>query len=212
MVNTKICQRCGCEFSRGGKLSEKQWNGRRFCSNSCGSKKIDIPDSDIIDMYCNEKLSSNEISLKTGISGVHVLRILNKNGIDRRSMSEGKILSHSKPEVKDKLRLALRGRKLSEEAKDKLRKRTGEKNANWNFGLTLHHNGYLYFTASTANGAHAGKALHVVIAEWLYQRKLDDGEVVHHIDGNKLNNAPDNLCILTGHDHAKIHEFGEKHE
>ena len=31
------------------------------------------------------------------------------------------------------------------------------------------------------------------------------GEHVHHLDGNKKNNDPDNLVILSARDHALIH-------
>jgi len=32
--------------------------------------------------------------------------------------------------------------------------------------------------------------------------------VVHHIDGNKLNNDPLNLCLMTRSEHCKLHCFG----
>jgi hypothetical protein len=34
---------------------------------------------------------------------------------------------------------------------------------------------------------------------------LKNGEVVHHIDMNKSNNAVDNLLVLTNRNHAKLH-------
>lgn len=37
-------------------------------------------------------------------------------------------------------------------------------------------------------------------------RKLRDGEVVHHIDGDKLNNTPDNLVVFENQStHRKAH-------
>ena len=32
-----------------------------------------------------------------------------------------------------------------------------------------------------------------------------DGEVIHHKDGNKFNNDPDNLVLMTNKDHVKMH-------
>lgn len=36
-VNTKPCERCGDEFKRNPKYSEKQWASARFCGRSCGT-------------------------------------------------------------------------------------------------------------------------------------------------------------------------------
>jgi hypothetical protein len=44
------------------------------------------------------------------------------------------------------------------------------------------------------------------VAEAKIGRPLRKGEVVHHIDGNKLNNSPDNLMVLQSQaEHARIH-------
>lgn len=50
-----------------------------------------------------------------------------------------------------------------------------------------------------------GRHLHRVVAEKMLGRPLKDGEVVHHIDGNKFNNNPKNLLITTRKEHARIH-------
>lgn len=51
-----------------------------------------------------------------------------------------------------------------------------------------------------------GKHTHRVIAEQILGRPLKDGEVVHHIDGNKLNNDPSNIMIFPNQsEHAKWH-------
>ena len=46
---------------------------------------------------------------------------------------------------------------------------------------------------------------HRVVAEQKLGRPLEKGEVVHHIDGDKLNNHPDNLEVLTNSQHTKHH-------
>lgn len=50
-----------------------------------------------------------------------------------------------------------------------------------------------------------GRHEHRIIAENKIGRPLQPGEVVHHIDGDKQNNNPDNLEVLTQSEHIKKH-------
>lgn len=55
-----------------------------------------------------------------------------------------------------------------------------------------------------------GRHLHRQVAEQILGRPLRTGEVVHHIDGNKLNNDPTNIQVLPSQsEHARIH-FSKK--
>lgn len=56
---------------------------------------------------------------------------------------------------------------------------------------------------------HLGRHFHREIAEQKLGRKLLPGEIVHHIDGDKHNNAPENLQVMTQSEHARIH-FSKK--
>lgn len=51
-----------------------------------------------------------------------------------------------------------------------------------------------------------GRHEHRIVAEEKLGRPLRQGEVVHHIDGNKKNNQPDNLLVLPSQrEHAALH-------
>lgn len=51
-----------------------------------------------------------------------------------------------------------------------------------------------------------GRHEHRVVAEMKLGRPLRPGEIVHHIDGNYRNNAPDNLAVLPSQaEHNRIH-------
>ena len=49
------------------------------------------------------------------------------------------------------------------------------------------------------------KDVHRYIMETILGRELESNEVVHHKDGNKLNNNPDNLMLMTKSEHARLH-------
>lgn len=69
--------------------------------------------------------------------------------------------------------------------------------------------GYEYFTDK--NHPLATKSPHRVyyhrhVASIMVGRWLSSTEVVHHIDGNKRNNSPKNLEVLSTKEHSKLHQ------
>lgn len=62
-------------------------------------------------------------------------------------------------------------------------------------------NGYLEFT----RGEHKGRAVHRVTAEASSGRRIRRGEHVHHADGDKTNNDPSNLEIMSHSQHSSLH-------
>lgn len=55
-----------------------------------------------------------------------------------------------------------------------------------------------------------GRHEHRVVMEEVLGRTLTSDEIVHHIDGDKTNNSPSNLQILTRAEHARVH-FSKPH-
>jgi len=52
-----------------------------------------------------------------------------------------------------------------------------------------------------------GRHMHRVKAEEKLGRQLLPGEIVHHKDGDKWNNHPDNLEVMTQAEHARLHNL-----
>ena len=46
---------------------------------------------------------------------------------------------------------------------------------------------------------------HRLIMEAILGRPLTENEVVHHRDGNKQNNALENLCVMSKTEHSRLH-------
>ena len=63
----------------------------------------------------------------------------------------------------------------------------------------IDNNGYLRFNDTN-------KLVHRWVAEKNIGRKLKPNEIVHHKDGNKFNNSPENLYVFSSQeDHQKLH-------
>lgn len=203
MLGHKDCEWCGATFHKPVKISITQWESRAYCSKKCAGRSITFPRDEMIDLYVSGK-SSTEIAFIVGCSSVQVLRVIRSAGVTR-SLSDGKILSHNKPDVKEKMRQSKLGTVCPEHVKAILRERIGPKHHSWNGGITHDAAGYLCYTISPANGDNAGKLVHRVVAEKMIGRELLSSEHVHHHDRDKTNNIPSNLAVMTASDHAKLH-------
>jgi hypothetical protein len=71
------------------------------------------------------------------------------------------------------------------------------------YGLTT--DGYIWIRV--IGRYHNQVKLHRYLMEIKLGRKLLANEIIHHIDGDKLNNNIDNLEIIDGFKHGKIHDI-----
>ena len=76
-----------------------------------------------------------------------------------------------------------------------------ENNPNWSGGRYITSHGYIKIRLRA--GHHLVDATgyayeHRVVAETKLGRRLLPGEMIHHIDGNKQKNVPENIQVVTG--------------
>lgn len=141
--------------------------------------------------------STTDLSKKYGVPISSMRRDLMQTGIVMRTRKESLQIDRAKKKI-SKAHIG-RNRKFSKEHKNKISKSRITKT---DFtGYRISSNGYIELT----RGKFCGKMLHKIIAEALIGRSLLDGEVVHHKDFNKLNNDPENLCVMNKNDHNSLH-------
>lgn len=66
--------------------------------------------------------------------------------------------------------------------------------------------GYVMVRTSNRAGALAYTPEHILVAEQVLGRRLERGEIIHHINGVKSDNRPENLHICTRTEHMTIHK------
>jgi HNH endonuclease len=90
-------------------------------------------------------------------------------------------------------------KQLKSETCGSCRNDSGEANGNWKGGRTRHKAGYLVVRAPGHPRATSGPYVfeHILVAEDLLGRHLLDGETVHHRNGVRDDNRPENLELWT---------------
>jgi len=157
----------------------------------------DITKEILDQLYNDEGLSSIAIAEKLNCAKSSILRRMKKFGITRRTVGE-----------------ALSGKTIPEEVRKKMSESTkatqqGSSHTCWKGGKLKHHQGYVLIWKKDHPYAESkGYVLeHRLVMEGMIGRILNPEEVVHHINGKRDDNRPENLMLFKNHaEHMKFHE------
>ena len=142
----------------------------------------------LYDAYVTQRRSLNDIASEAGSTPGNVGSHLQALDIRRRDMKVSR--SMVQPEG-----------------------RHGKNAANWRGGRCIR-NGYMFIYAPFHPNARPGKPYvqeHRLVMEKVVGRFLESHEIVHHLDGDRLNNSPENLELKTRGQHVSEH-FKASHE
>lgn len=86
--------------------------------------------------------------------------------------------------------------------------RMGERNHNWRGGRTVTEHGYVLLRVGIEHPLADVRGYayeHRIVAQNILERPLQPEEIVHHKDGDRQNNSPDNLLVVMGNSGYLFH-------
>lgn len=168
-------------------------------------------DKQLTELYASG-LTAQALATRFGVSKKTILRHLDRLGVQRRTLR--KVTTEVEAKI---VQMAKSGATVAQAEQDLALEATtirgyAAKNGvqfadRYHKGFITTWNGYRMVPMPAHPGADAKGYVreHILVAEAQLGRHLMAHEVVHHRDGDKLNNKPENLQVTTRSEHASHH-------
>ena len=160
-------------------------------------------------LYLDNRLSFNNVGLVLGYSGGYIRKVLLKEGVKPRGKREFMIGKHLTYEQKLKIARSNTGLKRSVKTRNKISQShkgllTGDKNPAWKGGRRFI-GGYIWLYKPEHSRARKNLIQeHIWVWEQVHNCSLSQDWVIHHLNGIKTDNRPENLVALPNKQHKYI--------
>jgi len=134
-------------------------------------------------MYVDDQMSQKEIAVALGVTQGAIFLKMKKFGIESRTREDAIRLDRLKNDW------------------------TGENNPRWNGGRHITSGGSVLVRMPGHHRANIYKGYvreHILVWEKAHGKQLPDGWDVHHMNGVKDDNRPDNLVAMTSREHKHV--------
>ncbi|MBA7654346.1 hypothetical protein ES703_62223 [subsurface metagenome] len=149
-------------------------------------KKFNLNREELARLYLEEKMTTYQIAERVNITPPQIRYWLKKYSIKTRGTSEANRLAF------------LKGRRVDTN-------RRGSESPNWKGGRFEDRNGYIHVYAPGHPRAVDKYVLeHILVWEQANNRELPKGYIIHHLNGLRDDNHPENLVGLSTKDHDKV--------
>jgi len=151
--------------------------------NEAPKLRLNISKEKIIDLYLNKKMGVRSVAGKLGCCAETIERRMKLWGIPRRSVQEAM--------------------KIQVE-------RNGGHSHNYKGGRRFSDGGYiLIYMPEHSRATQSGKCYvleHIVVWENYHKKRLPNGYIIHHLNGIKTDNRPENLFAMKRGEHMRLAE------
>lgn len=155
-------------------------------------------------LYVKERKSMREVATTMGFSVGKIHKILTENDFPKREAHKGFLGKHHSEKAKSNISKAHKGKVISAETRRKM----SEADKKGGIGHKKKRaDGYMcvYFPDHPCSNKEGYIMEHVLVAEALLGRHLNDNECVHHINRKRDDNRKENLKVMTKSQHMSFH-------